>query len=635
MRELVREFLNRDLSRRGFLKAMAAAGFTATAAESVLNSLVPVAQAADGAAVARSYLKMTEGNGGVLMAEQLMAAGVEYLFVGNGSGLGALCDAVADRPQLKLVMSTHEGHVIAMASGYAMATRKPAFCMYSRVGTGHATGNMYNAMKDRLPIVIAVDRADTTEDGRDGHEDLEDMLQPVRQYTKWSWVAKEVTRIPEWLAKSFKVAGTMPGGPTYLMLPRDVMFEQKAKAGIFQPGTFDVPMNVRPNAKAVERTARMLIEAKSPLLLVGAEAYLCDAQKEVLELAELLGLPVCERGRWCRVFPNQHPLFLGALLNRMRYPQNVDLMLNLGALFPTANESFILEQQVPTVAAGTDVRLMGDALPLEHSLVGNLKETARDLIDAVKSLATKDRIQQISKARFDLTKSFTDRLRAAREAGAKKVWDNKPIEWDRLAKEIEEIADKDAIVVEEFGTQRNKCLDHLNLGYGAKTQLGRTTGSCLGWGVPAAIGVKLAQPDRQVWSLVGDGGMLFGQTEALWPMRRYEVPLITVIFNNRCYNETRNRMWARGSVQREKNMDMLSHLGDPNVNFAKVAEAYDIKGEVVSDPNDIKPALKRAVAATRDGRPYLLDVLVAQAGAGANINWYPKLSVAGMRTRKV
>ena len=94
-------------------------------------------------------------------------------------------------------------------------------------------------------------------------------------------------------------------------------------------------------------------------------------------------------------------------------------------------------------------------------------------------------------------------------------------------------------------------------------------------------------------------------------------------------------MWGRGSVQREKNMDMLSHLGDPNVNFAKIAEAYDIKGEVVSDPNDIKPALKRAVAATREGRPYVLDVLVAQAGAGANINWYPKLSVAGMRTRKV
>jgi thiamine pyrophosphate-dependent acetolactate synthase large subunit-like protein len=494
---------------------------------------------------------------------------------------------------------------------------------------------MYNAMKDRLPIVIAVDRADTTEDGRDGHEDLEDMLEPVKQYTKWRWITKEVGRIPEWVAKAFKIASTLPGGPTYLMLPRDVMFEHQAKAGIFQAGTFNVPMNVRPNSKAVEKTARMLLEAKSPILLLGPEVYQSDAQKEVVELAQLLSLSVCERGRWCQVFPNQHPLFLGALRSKMRYPQNVDLLLNLGALFPDADESFITEKRVPTIAAGTDVRHMGDALPLENALVGNLKETTRDLIDAIKSIATKERIEKIAKPRFEETKTFTDRLRAGREAGAKKVWNNKPIEWDRLAKEIEEVADKDAIMVEEFGSQRNKCLDYLSLGYGAKTQLGRTTGSCLGWGLPAAIGVKLAKPDNQVWSFLGDGGMLFGQTEALWPMRRHEAPIITVIFNNRSYNETRNRMWGRGKLQREQQKDMISHLGNPNVNFAKIAEAYDIKGEVVADPNAIKPALKRAIKATRDGRPYLLDVLVAQAGQGADLNWYPKISVAEMRTKKV
>jgi acetolactate synthase-1/2/3 large subunit len=98
--------------------------------------------------------------------------------------------------------------------------------------------------------------------------------------------------------------------------------------------------------------------------------------------------------------------------------------------------------------------------------------------------------------------------------------------------------------------------------------------------LPAAIGVKLAKPDHQVWALQGDGGMLFNQTEALWPMRRHEAPIITVIFNNRSYNETRNRMWSRGKNQRENKLDLLSHLGNPDVNFAKIAEAYDIKGEV-------------------------------------------------------
>lgn len=632
MRNMVIDYLRQDLSRRGFLKAMATAGFTVAAAESVLKSLAPIAHAET---VGKTYVKPFEGNGGALLAEQLLQAGVEYLFVGNGSGLGALCDAVIERPKLKLVLATHEAHVVAMASGYAMASGKTAFCMYSRVGAAHSTGNMYNAMKDRLPLVIAVDRADTTEDGRDGHEDLEDMLEPVKQYTKWRWVAKEVTRIPEWMTKAFKVSSTLPGGPTYLMLPRDVMFEHQGKANIFQSGTFDVPMNVRPNAKAVEKTAKMLLEAKSPLLLLGPEVYQSGAQKEVVELAEMLGLPVSERGRWCQVFPNQHPLFLGALRNQMRYPQNVDLLLNLGALFPNADRTFVVNQKVPTIVAGTDVRHMGDALPLENALAGNLKEATRDLVDAMKSMATKERIEKMAKPRFEETRKFTARLRAGREAAAKRVWDNKPIEWDRLAKEIEEVADKDAIMVEEFGSQRNKCMDYLSVGYGAKTQLGRTTGSCLGWGLPAAVGVKLAKPDHQVWAFQGDGGMLFGQTEALWPMRRHEAPIITVVFNNRSYNETRNRMWGRGKIQREKKLDMISHLGNPDVNFAKIAEAYDIKGEVVADPNDIKPALKRAIQATRDGRPYLLDVLVAQAGQGANLNWYPKVSVAEMRTKKV
>ncbi|TMA94461.1 MAG: twin-arginine translocation signal domain-containing protein, partial [Deltaproteobacteria bacterium] len=173
MRSLVRDFLNQDLSRRGFLKSMAAAGFTMAAAESVLQNLVPVAHADT---AGKEYWKEFEGNGGAMLAEQLLQTGNEYLFVGNGSGLGALCDAVIDRPKLKLVLATHEAHVVAMASGYTMASGKTSFCMYSRVGAAHSTGNIYNAMKDRLPIVVAVDRADTTEDGRDGHEDLEDML---------------------------------------------------------------------------------------------------------------------------------------------------------------------------------------------------------------------------------------------------------------------------------------------------------------------------------------------------------------------------------------------------------------------------------------------------------------------------
>src|SRR5439155_15913724 len=91
------------------------------------------------------------------------------------------------------------------------------------------------------------------------------------------------------------------------------------------------------------------------------------------------------------------------------------------------------------------------------------------------------------------------------------------------------------------------------------------------------IGVKLARPDNQVVCLQGDGGFLFGQSEALWTMSRYDVPIIVVIFNNRCYNETRARMYAQGGRQSELRKDMLSYLGDPNVDFVSIAGAYNIK----------------------------------------------------------
>jgi hypothetical protein len=118
MRGLVKDYLDLGLSRRGFLKAMAGAGFTMAAAESVLQNLVPVAHAQT---AGKEYVKMFEGNGGELLAEQLLQTGTEYLFVAPGSGLGALCDAVVDRPKLKLVLATHEAHAVAMASGYTGA----------------------------------------------------------------------------------------------------------------------------------------------------------------------------------------------------------------------------------------------------------------------------------------------------------------------------------------------------------------------------------------------------------------------------------------------------------------------------------------------------------------------------------
>ena len=127
---------------------------------------------------------------------------------------------------------------------------------------------------------------------------------------------------------------------------------------------------------------------------------------------------------------------------------------------------------------------------------------------------------------------------------------------------------------------------------------------------------------------------MFGQSETLWSMARYDAPVLVVIMNNHSYNETRNRNLVRGGIQFEAGRDMTSYLGSPDIDFAKMASAYDIRGEKVSDPNDLAAALQRAVKTMRDGRPYMLDLEVSRDGLFSESTWYPEHSIAKLRKKK-
>src|SRR6476660_9360976 len=181
MRQIVKDYLDGLIPRRTFIKRMSQAGFGAAATASALKSLEPLAHAqeagqeetpAQGRQAAAdqtgTLIKPFQGTGGELLAEQLRAAGTKYLFLGNGSGLGPLCDALVDRTDMQIILAVHEDHCVSIADGYAKASGKPGFVMFSRVATPHATANMYNAMKDRTPIIVTSDHAETNREGRDG-----------------------------------------------------------------------------------------------------------------------------------------------------------------------------------------------------------------------------------------------------------------------------------------------------------------------------------------------------------------------------------------------------------------------------------------------------------------------------------
>jgi len=529
MQGLVKDYLGGTISRRSFIRRSTAAGFSVVAARSAIDELQPIVnpnQASTFSTATTSTTSVT-GTGGELLAEQLRAAGVRFVFVCNSSGMGSLCDAIVDRPDLQFIQGISENQAVAMADGYAKATGETTFACFSRVGGPLASANMYNAMKDRTPVVILTDHMDSQADGRDGPEDLDDWLDAFKQYTKWRWLVKEGNRIPEWVAHAFKVSSTAPCGPTFVRVPRNVLYQSNLKAEILSRESLSVPMDITPNPKYVERAAQMLIESKNP----------------------------------------------------MRFPAPIDLFLNFGAQMPDPGSGPpTVSRTAKIIDARVDSRQPGADYPVNLSLIADVKETARALIEALNSMATKKRLAAIKEGRWAATRAFTEKIRQSYLTAARDGWDEGPLTWPRLLVTVNEMLDEDAIIVEEVGTEE-WVLRSFPFADGKKTKIGRTLGRSLCWGMGASIGVKLARPNKQVVSLQGDGGFLFGQSDSLWAMSRYDVPIITIVCNNRSYDEPRNNILMKGGRSRQENKDMICYLGSPDVEFTHLAAAYGIQGQ--------------------------------------------------------
>ena len=637
MKHLIKQYLDRGISRRNFLSNLGALGITGVAAESMARSLAPFLPEAGDERVEStpSWLRELRGTGGALLVAQLRAAGIEYVFFNPSSGEAPVFDALVEESNMHLIQALQEGALAAMADGYAKASGKTPFIMCARPGFPNLMTQMFNTWKDQIPMVAAVDYADRASLGQDAFEDadhLEIMSQPI---TKWNWVVQTTDKIPEVTRRALKFASTAPCGPVFLAFPSDTLHEE-AKATVMDQAKFNVSMKIRPDPALVEQAARLLLEAKSPLLYVGDEIVWCGAQKEVVELAELLGAPVSRNAGnigWSKPFPTQHPLYVGGYLPNMRYPGDVDVMLNLGSRMPYAGEQLKVSSKVKLLQVRLDPANLAREYPTEVAIVADMKFATTDLLAALRSMAPASRLKQMSEARAGKTKQYTSPMREFRQSIARGLRDESPVSFERVALDLESVLDKDACFVAELDSGRT--MENLMAFGGADKQYFGTTGAALGWGLPAAFGVKLARPDLPVVAVVGDGAFLFSGPQPLWSYARYRAPVTVIVMNNRSYNNERNRIWNYGGKQFQTGRDMACYLGDPDVDFAKLASAFGVEGEIVAEASALRAALERAKRANVDGRPYLLDVHIQRAGLGAASTWHPDYSIAGLRQRKV
>lgn len=595
-------------------------------------------------------MRSATGTGGVLLVEQLKAAGVDYVFTNPGSTEVGLFDALADAPELQHIMGLHEGSVIAMADGYSQVTGKAAFVnVHTIAGTAQMAGQLYNAHWDNVPIVVTAALVDATvySDNvilapRPGFAQVD----VVKQFTKISWEVRNAASIPLALRRAFKVATTAPQGPVYVAFASYALTTPGVTAEVIDQEKFTIPMRIRPDAAQIEQAARWLVEGALPLIFVGPALQRSAGVAKTVALADALGVPVMDTVGWIfsdSGFPRQHPLYYDGRAGMFAPPSffdRFDVLMGLGNenLFVAGDDPRgrpPLPRSARKVAIGLDTNTMGRTEPIDLPIVADVGLAASDLFDAVSSLVTRERLAKIRAARYETIAAEIARFRNQAEEQVRQNFGKRPMAPDEVGMVVERWLEPDAITVHEnlSADLYSRFSTLLRYGEGAKRRVA-TAGSSLGWGVGAAIGVKLGEPNRQVVLHIGDGSLMYSAA-GFWTMARYAVPVLTIVWNNQNYETVRTTYAGYQGAMAKAGHYTGMYLGDPEIDFVQLAQSQGVAGERAATADELAGALKRGIAATRAGHPYLIDVLIARTGPGAESTWHEPFSLAARRQRNV
>jgi benzoylformate decarboxylase len=521
-----------------------------------------------------------------------------------------------------------------MADGYHKVTGAPAFVnVHTVVGTAQMAGQLFNAHRHGSALVVTAGMVDTTLYSDDlslapapGFSQIE----TARQFTKISWEVREAASTALAIRRAYKVAATAPGGPVYVAFSR-AAFAETTEGLVWPRERFLVEARPRPAADKIETLARMLVEAQRPVLLYGDEIWKSGAQAEAVELAELVGAAVATGSfQAYSNFPTKHPQFIGRFDAKAPYPfGSADLVVQLGTRDPGGP---MPPEGLPVggaafAAVGIDTNMMGRTVPLDLAVVGDVREAVTMLLDALKSLATAERIARIREERLAAVGPAVAERERKRVEEARRNFEKSPIHPDRLDHELERAAEPNAIVVEENFTAPH---EFLRFGYRPDEKLRLTKAGSLGWGVGAAIGAKIGAPDRQVVLSIGDGALLYSAS-GFWTMARYGVPVLTVVSNNRNYQTVRHAFHEYGGRMAATGRYHGMYLGDPEIDFVGLAASQGVRGRRVASASEIEDGLREGLARTRDGEPFLLEVPVARTGAGAESEWHPGNKISRRR----
>jgi benzoylformate decarboxylase len=497
-----------------------------------------------------------------------------------------------------------------MADGYARATGRPAFAnIHIAGGLANGISALYNAYKGGTPLVLTAGNSDTrmllNEPVLSG-----DLVEMTDQYTKWSAEIRHASDIPVAVRRAFKEAKTPPTGPVFLSFPWDTLDEELDSEIVpSSPGYF----RTRPDTEAVARASELLSRAENPMIVLGDRVAQSGAVNELLTVAEQVGARVYAASFSEVNFPTSHPLYSGMLnLNSpsaARLLAGADVVLAVGtdvfSSFLYVSEPF-LAPHTKLLHLDNNVWEVEKIYPTEVGLFADPKAGLQELADALDQDLTASG-REAAATRLASMAEERRRADAAYRQGLRDNWDRRPMPVDRMMHEIAQALPDNAIIADEAITSRPALMravdfDQPGSFYGIR-------GGALGWAMPGALGVKLANPDRPVVAVVGDGASMY-TVQALWTAYRYNIPVTYAICNNRSYRILKVNMevYLRRMLEdRERSSEYVGMDFATPLPLADIAQAMGIASEKVEDPSLLRAAMERAIAS---GRPSLVDVRI-------------------------
>jgi benzoylformate decarboxylase len=542
--------------------------------------------------------------------EVAAAHGVEYIFGLPGTSGQEFIGTIADQEKIRFILALHETCVVSMADGHARVTGKPSLAQLSTLpGTANSVGALYDAYRDRSPVVVTSTNVDTRIVGRDSHTEGKDLVELTKQFTKWSCEVHRSDRIPEILNRAFKVAATPPTGPVYLSLPSNLLGESVAVKNP-DAGRSRIVPQMAGDPDALREAARMLAEAKRPLIVAGSGIAKAGANEELIKLAELVAAPVVMEPRYSFLsFPTTHPYSFQIAERQPTFDLPVwgepDLILAIGCRLIREYRYLpepVIKPETRCIHIEEDPWEIGKVFPVDLGIVADSRSALRSLLEVFPAKSNDQRKME----RIECLKKAKEMVRAELETRARNGWDETPINTARLVRTMDKLLDPDALIVNESPTSKDILMSNLQF-TPRRSYFSNSSAGHLGWGLGAAIGAKLASPNRRVVACLGDGSCMFG-IQGLWTMAKYRVPLVVIVFNNRAYMAVKNQF--RGTDERIKiAAEMGAELVGPELNFARIADSFGIFGQRVEQPEQIEGALKRAL---EQSGPALVDVVISQ-----------------------